>query len=144
MAEIAVDANVLVGLLDRHDTLHARSDFLLRRLAEDKRQILLLDICVTEALSVLCRRAAQRRTNPPDLEHVFLTVRAWHDARRVTFVQEDIERYFAAILDVAQESRGTLNFNDAFLVVLQRERRIGDVASFDRTLDTAKDFRRVE
>jgi predicted nucleic acid-binding protein len=44
---------------------------------------------------------------------------------------------------VIDASNGRLNFNDAMLVVLQRQGLIGEVASFDQGFDTVVDFRRV-
>jgi predicted nucleic acid-binding protein len=144
MPDVALDANVLVGLLDQRDTLHLEAESLVRDLAVQGRRVLLLDVCVSEAISVLCRRAAQRKTDPPDLDHVMATVKAWHQDGQMTFVQQQVERCFLTILGVVEISRGVLNFNDAFLAVLQREDQIGDVASFDRALDEASGFRRIE
>lgn len=144
MADIAVDANILVGLLDQNDSLHIPAETLLRRLSSAGEPILLLDLCVSEALSVLCRRATQRRMSPPDLDVICGTVRAWYDAGQITFVQEESEAQFTSIVDIVHGSRGALNFNDAFLAVLQREGRIGAVASFDRNLDAVEGFRRIE
>lgn len=50
---------------------------------------------------------------------------------------------FGAVLDVMKDAAGALNFNDALLVVLQRNGAIADVASFDRALDAAQGFRRL-
>lgn len=72
------------------------------------------------------------------------TVKAWHQDGQMTFVQQQVEKCFLPILGVIEISRGVLNFNDAFLAVLQREDQIGDVASFDRALDEAPGFRRIE
>ncbi|MBE7483102.1 MAG: hypothetical protein HS104_24405 [Polyangiaceae bacterium] len=70
-------------------------------------------------------------------------VRRWHEAGQIAPVSGDVGRRFGAIMDVVEASAGALNFNDALLVVLQREGAIGDVASFDRALDTAEGFRRL-
>lgn len=145
MPDVAIDANVLVGLLDRHDSLHANAVSLLNRLDSAQREVVLLDVCVSEAISVLCRRAVQRKSNPPDLSAVLLTLRAWlEEGIEISFVQAELEEDFPEVLSVVEEYRGTVNFNDAFLVVLQRSGRIGDLASFDRPLDVVEGLRRIE
>lgn len=58
-------------------------------------------------------------------------------------MSRDIAARFSAILDVVEATGGAVNFNDALLVVLQREGAIGEVASFDEALDVASDFGRV-
>lgn len=57
MAEVVLDANVLVGYLDANDVQHTRASALLEQLEADGHQSILLDVLVAEAVSVLCRRA---------------------------------------------------------------------------------------
>ncbi len=141
-AEIVLDTNVLVAWLDEHDSLAKDARRLLDRIAEKGDRIVLIDVAVSEALSVLARRAAERKTNPPDLEAVLAQIRAWLVAGEIAFVSHHTERLFSLILDIVAESAGKLNFNDALLVALQREETIGEVASFDADFDAVPQFRR--
>jgi predicted nucleic acid-binding protein len=143
MADVVVDANVLVGFLDEHDSLFAQATALLARLNAEGHVPLVLDIILGEAVSVLCRRAVERRTNPPDLARVIEQARTWLTRGEVAFVGQDQERLMSAMFDVLEETNGKVNVNDALLVVLQREGSIGDVASFDKKLDAAAGFRRI-
>ena len=143
MAEVVIDANVLVGLLDEHDTLFAAATALLTRLNADGHVPLVLYVLIGEAVSVLCRRAVERKANPPDLGRALAKVRQWLNDGEVAYVGADYERLLSAILDVIDETGGKVNVNDALLVVLQREGSIGDVASFDAKLDSAAGFHRV-
>jgi predicted nucleic acid-binding protein len=143
MAEVVIDANVLVGFLDEHDSLFPQATELLARLATEGHVPLVLDVLLGEAVSVLCRRALERKANPPDLGRALDQARKWLDAGEVAFVGHDQERLLRAVLDVIAETGGRVNVNDGLLVVLQRAGSIGDVASFDSKLDTASGFRRV-
>ena len=78
MAEIVLDANVLVGYFDSRDTQHARASNLIAKLEADGHESVLLDVLVAEAVSVLCRKAVQRKTSPPDRSGVLARVRHWH------------------------------------------------------------------
>ena len=140
MADAVLDANVLVGLFDRNDTLHSAASQLVQSILANGDVALLLDFCVAEALSVVCRRSRERKTNPPDLTAIFEHVRALNDAGKIVRAEGES---FAEVLAVMQTTSGALNFNDALLVVLQRRGTIGDVASFDVRLDLAEGFRRL-
>jgi predicted nucleic acid-binding protein len=141
--EVVLDANVIVAWLDEADVLAARARELMQRLRDEGAELVLVDVTVTEALSVLCRRAAQRRTSPPHLAAAIATVREWSERGAIRWIAREQERFFRRVLGVVDATAGRLNFNDALLVVLQSERMIGDVASFDSGFDAVSDFTRV-
>ncbi|MBE7483103.1 MAG: hypothetical protein HS104_24410 [Polyangiaceae bacterium] len=57
MAEVVLDANVIVGWLDKADLHNARATELIDGLKRDGHVALLFDVFVAEAVSVICRRA---------------------------------------------------------------------------------------
>jgi predicted nucleic acid-binding protein len=77
--EVVLDANVIVAWLDSADALGRRAQRLMARLQSENATVVLVDIAVAEAVSVVCRRAAQRRTLPPDLASALDTVRRWSE-----------------------------------------------------------------
>jgi predicted nucleic acid-binding protein len=143
MADVVLDANVLVGYLDANDVHHARAASLVDRVEAAGHRGVLLDVIVAEAVSVLCRRARERKANPPDLSVVLRQIRSWHDAGEIEPSSQDRPRFFGEVLDVVEATKGVLNFNDAILVVLQRDAVIDDVASFDEGFDVVPGFRRL-
>jgi len=143
MADIVLDANVLIGSIDEHDSLHVRAKALVNRLLDEGHGTVLIDFLVAEAISVICRRATERKTNPPDLARALARIREWRDADEIEYQSRHFERLLGVVLDIIEETGGKLGANDAFLVALQREKAIGDVASFDGALDAAKGFRRI-
>ncbi|HEX2878698.1 MAG TPA: PIN domain-containing protein, partial [Polyangiaceae bacterium] len=120
MADVVLDANVIIGVLDAQDSLHEAAKGVLATLVQRGSNQVLLDAMVGEAVSVLCRRAAQRKSAPPDLSGILQRVRAWYEAGQISFIQGTIEVHFSAILGEVEKAEGKLNFNDALLVVLQR------------------------
>jgi predicted nucleic acid-binding protein len=54
-----------------------------------------------------------------------------------------LEPLFSEVLELIEQSGGTLNYNDAALVVLQQRGLIGDVATFDAALATFPGFRTI-
>lgn len=143
MADIVLDANVLVGWLDDHDVLAPQSAALISRLRADGSHLVLLDICVGEAISVICRRSRERKSDPPDLTDAVTRIRVASERGEILFVAKESERLLPEVLAIIEASGGVLNFNDALLAALQRAGAIGDVASFDQGLDAAPGFRRI-
>ena len=92
MAEIVLDANVIVALLYADDSLHQRAVYLATRLEGEGHSIVLVDFLVFEALSVLCRRAAQRKTAPPDLAAAVARMRSWFDNGEVRFLAQEFQQ----------------------------------------------------
>lgn len=143
MADVVLDANVLVGYLDANDSQHSRATELIAKLEADGHESVLLDVLVAEAISVLCRRARERKASPPDLVTVLALARRWHDNGEIEPALPDVSNVFGDVLDVIDASGGALNFNDALLVVLQRDAVIDNVASFDAAFDAIDGFRRI-
>jgi predicted nucleic acid-binding protein len=123
MAEVVLDANVIVALLYADDSLHQRAVDLTTRLETESHSIVLVDFLVFEALSVLCRRAAQRKTAPPDLAVAVARMRSWFDNGEVRFLAQEAEHLATSVLEIVTDSRGTLNANDALLVARSVRRR---------------------
>jgi predicted nucleic acid-binding protein len=63
--EIVLDANVIIAQLDGADALAVRARELTTRLSGEGAEPVLLDFVVAEALSVICRRARERKGTPP-------------------------------------------------------------------------------
>ena len=143
MAEIAIDANVVVAHLYAADSHHTRSVQLLDRLESDGHVIVLLDFLVQEAVSVLCRRAVERKTDPPDLDAALGVVRGWYDAGEVRFLAREEERLTGDVLDLVRDTAGALNFNDALVVILKRHGAIEQFATFDGGFDSVEGFQRL-
>ena len=143
MREVVLDANVIVAWLDDADALAPRARELLQRLKEEGAELVLVDIAVTEAISVLCRRAKQRRTSPPDLAAAIAKVRSWAERGVIRWLAREHERVMPDVLAIVESTAGALNFNDGLLAVLQREAVIGEVASFDGGLDAFAGFARL-
>jgi predicted nucleic acid-binding protein len=140
MAEVVLDANVIVALLYADDSQHQRAVDLTMRLEGEGHIIVLVEFLVFEALSVLCRRAAQRKTAPPDLAAAVARMRSWFDNGEVRFLAHEAEHLATSILDVVTDSQGVLNANDALLVALQREGTIDVLATFDKGFDGVPNF----
>jgi predicted nucleic acid-binding protein len=141
MADVVLDANVLIAHFDQHDSLHERASAVMQGLRVGGHNAQLLDFVMNEVVSVLCRRAAQRSTNPPELAAILSKILVLYDDGEIEFLPSQIEQRFRSIIEIVRESSGRLNFNDATLCVLQRHAVIGEVATFDQELARYPGFR---
>jgi predicted nucleic acid-binding protein len=142
MAECVLDANVLVAWIDAADALHTRASGLMARLEQDGVEPVFLDVLVGEAISVLCRRFRERRKGG-DLGAMVAEFRRRFDPAVITWVAAETERLYEPILDLIASTQGRLNFNDAFVALLQKEGRIGPVATFDAGFEAVSGFVRI-
>lgn len=144
MADVVLDANVIVGLLDGGDALAARARTLRAAIAAVGDHAALVDFLFAEAMSVLARRSRERKHARPDFDAIAKTAIARLAQGHIVFLSDRTPAVFGRVLDVMRETGGALNFNDGLVVVLQRDGVIGDVASFDVALDLVPGFRRRE
>lgn len=141
MVKVVLDANVLIGHLDEYDSLHNPAEALIERVRVNGDVTQAIDLVLQEAISVICRRARERKQQAPKLPATLRKVRRWFERGEVGFTQSKLEPLFSEVLDVIEESGGSLNYNDAALVVLQQRGLIGDVATFDANLASFPGFR---
>src|ERR1051326_4093129 len=106
MADVVLDANIIVGSLDEHDSLHVRATALVNRLIDDGHGTVLVDFLVAEAISVICRRANERKTNPPDLAKALGRIREWRAADEIEYQGQHFERLLGVVLDIIEETGG--------------------------------------
>jgi predicted nucleic acid-binding protein len=141
--EVVLDANVLVGIADDQDTRAADARALVRSIRARGAEPVLLDVLVGEALSVLCRRFAERAA--PGLSPDLVFARYLLAERSGTIRRLAAEAYarFERVLELVRETEGRLNVHDAMIVVLQRDGFIGAVATYDEALATAPGFVRA-
>ncbi len=131
MTDCVRDANVLVAWVDAADSLHQRAVALLEDLERQGAGVTVLDVLLGEAVSVLCRRLRERK-HTVEISDTLQALREYVDRGSVMWVGSHIERLYEPTLDLVGSTAGQLNSNDAFVVLLQRERTIGPLATFDR------------
>jgi len=137
---VVLDANVIVGWLDDKDALHERAKALTFQLKLDGAMPVLVDFLVAEAVSVFTRRARERKA-PQQLRTLLATTRSWE--QQILPLVASTSRLWGAVHDVIDASSGRLNFNDALLVLLQAERWIGTVATFDEGFRDFPGFKHI-
>jgi len=143
MAEaIVLDANVIVALLYEQDAKHADAKALIDRMSAASLEPQLVDFLVLEALSVLGRRAAERKTSPPDFSRCVELITTWRRAGLIRDLAQSMSEQLEPVLAAMAHSAGKMSANDALMVVLQRTGAIDQIATFDEHLASVEGFRR--
>lgn len=128
--EIAIDTSVLVGLVDSRDTWHDSAWALHDALKVVRARLIYPDCVVNEAVSVLARRARERKhvDEFPDLLGRLLS----HvDEESITWLSSATKRLYRQIMDLVRDTSGELNFHDALIALGCRDLHVERIATFD-------------
>src|SRR3990172_6856286 len=131
---IALDASVLVGLLDSKDAWHARASSLYTSIKSIAAEEIIFDCALTEAISAIGRRLHEKRRvgDWGSIIEKFLTD---YPPDRLTWILPDVPQLYMQAIGMMRSTGGQLNFNDALIAIACREREILVLASFDPDFD---------
>ena len=120
---VAIDASVLVALLNPHDVWHTQAIALTDTLITAGFTPMYFDCAIAEAISAVARRLHEkgRGAEVPDML-ARLENQASHNL--ITWIFPDVPRLYPHALDLIRASSGELNFNDALIALACRERNI--------------------
>lgn len=132
--QVAIDASVLVALLNPRDFWRAQALSLQNALIEAAITPVYFDCVVAEAISAAARRLHEKG-HAAQVHSLLdrLTTQVPHDA--LTWILPDVPRLYPQVLEIVRASSGELNFNDALIALACRERGIATIASFDPDFD---------
>ncbi len=132
--QVAVDASVLVALLNPRDLWHARAQSLLDALLDAHTTPVYFDCVIAEAVSAVARRLHEKG-RVDEVRILLDRLRSRVPRESLTWILPDVPRLYARVLELMGNSSGELNFNDALIALACRERVIPAVASFDPDFD---------
>ena len=121
-----LDANVMVALLDRKDSLHKKAVEEIGRI-EGKTTFAVISPILTETYSVLARRCLERRG---DCDRVISALQEL-ESRVVVFHPSFDEYHTRTVLFLKQNP--ALNYNDWLLYIFSKD-NLCDVLTFDKRL----------
>lgn len=137
---VLVDASFLVAQLDERDVHHATAKAIHARFRDRDVAYVYLDCVVSEAVTVLARRARERKA---DARALVRGLRGAIPSTMLDWTGPELPRLWERALDTLEQHEGALSFNDCLLVLIARDEGIPWVASFDRSFDRVADPKRV-
>lgn len=132
--DILLDTSFLVGLLVPNDHWHQTAVRLWDAIKAAEHDPVYLDCVAAESISVIVRRLEEKGLSAR-IEPTFEQWNRQIPAESITWVYPDVPRLYPKIIALIQFSSGALNFNDALIALVCRERGIGAIASFDGDFD---------
>ena len=132
--EVAIDASVLVALLNPHDVWHARALALLDALREAGIALIYYDCVAAEAISAVARRLHEKG-RAVEVRALLARLDAQIPYETLTWILPNVPDLYPHVLDLVRMSSGELNFNDGLISLACRERHVPAIASFDSDFD---------
>ena len=139
---IAIDACVLVGLINPRDLWHAQAKNLIDALGAADFTPMNFDCAVTEAASVLVRRLHEKGYSV-EAAKTLEQLNTHIPPRQIIWILPDVPRLYRHALELMRDSSGELNFNDALIALACRERELPAIASFDTDFDQVPWLKRI-
>lgn len=132
--EVIIDSNVLIAWLDSRDNWHVRATELITTLQATNAQPIFLDVVINETISVIARRLEeQRRSDMFTTILGELTRQAPEEV--ITWLSTEFRTFYSETINLVQQTRGAMNFHDAFIAVACRAFDIQFILSFDKDFD---------
>ncbi len=137
---VLVDTSFLVAQLDERDVHHQTARALHELFRRREVAYIYLDCVVNEAVTVLARRALERKVDP---KPIIRRLRREIPTEMLDWTGPELPRLWERSLDTLEMYKGRLSFHDCLLVLVSQEGGIEWIASFDRSFDQVKALKRV-
>ena len=139
---VAVDASVLVGLINPRDLWRGQALALRDVLLANGADLLYFDCVVAESVSAATRRLHEKN-RLAEVQALLNRLDAQVPNDTITWILPDVPHLYPEVLALIRSSSGALNFNDALIALACRERDIPAIASFDADFDQVTWLRRL-
>ncbi len=140
--ELVIDTNVLVAIVDSQDKFHSAASGLVTLFVAGRVRLYYFDCVMIETVGVLCRRLEERRRSEL-LSSLLETLDQTVLQTQISWVGRDLVRLYRPVVELVRQTQGQLNFNDALIALVCRERNITTIASFDRDFDQIAWLKRI-
>lgn len=140
--KVAVDASVLVGLINPRDLWRSQALVIHRALLDANAELFYFDCVTAEAISAAVRRLREKGRHA-DVQALLDRLDEQVPRDSITWILPDVPALYADILAIIRTSSGELNFNDALIALACRERDIPALASFDADFDQVSWLKRL-
>lgn len=132
--KIILDANFIIAILDEKDASHKKASHIKIELTNANPRLIFLDCVLNEVISVFVKRLRERK----QISLLSERIRKLNELipkEKITWAYPEIEDYYESIIQMVEKSKGTLNFHDAFIVLLAKDFEIRHIVSFDKGFD---------
>ncbi len=138
--KVLVDTSFLVAQLDERDVHHQAARAIHELLRKRDAAYVYLDCVVNETVTVLARRAAERKADP---RAIIRRLREAIPVEMLDWTGPELPALWEQVLETMEEYRGRLSFHDCLLVLVSRRGGIEWLAGFDQSFDALGGIKRI-
>jgi predicted nucleic acid-binding protein len=142
MSRVIIDSNVLVALLDKKDVWHKRASAILKAVNELGGDLIFLDCVLNETISVLGRRAEEKRRSS-DFPLLLDSLIGLVPPEDITWISLEIKQTYESVVGMVRDYKGILSFHDALMALFAQRNSIPYLLSFDEDFDGVPWFKRM-
>jgi len=124
-----VDTNVIVALIDAKDVHHSISRLLIESIEEKGMDIVVFDCVINEVFSVIAKRSRQRGYSFKDSA---VKINEILSSLKIVRIYQSVKKYHDRIIELMIKTEGNLNYHDALICLVMKEKKILEIASLDR------------
>lgn len=132
--QVVLDTSVLVGLIDSRDIWHNAAVALRDALKVVQVKTVYFDCVINEAISVLARRAKERK-HSFEFTDLLAQLVSQVPEDSIIWISAETRRFYPEIIALVRDTSGALNFHDALIALGCRELGIQLIATFDKDFD---------
>jgi predicted nucleic acid-binding protein len=140
--DVAIDASILVALLNPNDLWHNQAIDLRNALERTGATPVYFDCVAGEAVSTATRRLRDKK-RVDEIIPLLNRLETQVAPETLTWILPYVPHLYNQILQLVRSSLAEINFNDALIALACRERGITIIASFDSDFDQISWLRRV-
>jgi len=143
MAELVVDTNFLVALIDAGDRWQEAAGGIEEALLETQHHIIYFDCVIGETISVLGRRLEEKGRSQ-EFGALLFSLCQRIPIHTITWIFPEAPSRYERILNLVEQHQGTLNFHDALIGLAMQDRGCRYLVSFDRDFDNLPWIKRID
>ena len=133
ISEVIIDSNVFIAWLDSRDTWHKRATELIMAAQKTQARLIFLDIVINETISVIARRLEEQHRSD---QFTFILDELTRQAPEevITWLSTEFRTFYKETISLVQQTRGAMNYHDAFIAIACQAFNIPFILSFTRIL----------
>jgi predicted nucleic acid-binding protein len=117
--KVGLDTSFVIGLIDERDVWHAAALDLQAGLQSGDYRLHIFDCVLSEVIRILARRVHEKRREA-DLSQLLKHLSGQFPKKSITWLYPDLPQHYDQVLQLVEQSKGELNFNDALIAIACR------------------------
>ena len=133
MNKVVIDTNVIVALIDAKDAHHSVAQGMIDSLEKNDIDIVIFDCVINEVFSVIAKRSRQRGYSFKDSA---VKINNIIGSLKIVIIYPLVKKLHDRIIELMVKTEGKLNYHDALICLVMKEKGISYIASLDKGFES--------